>query len=654
MSNANVPWISQVTVLNNGEDVSAQSVNPVFDQLSQNDQYLYNTLQELQNKSVLVAPGLPLSSSEITAGVMTPGTQWCVYYYNNLITGEKGIKRALSEFGNSLSTAFYSPNISSYGFGITQNISNTSADVYMEGLLSLTSPLDDPVNGLLDISSTGVRETFSPGPLFLSSKTPGLLTGTPSGLSVYIGYAIDDSTIILNPQVDQFSALFYSVQLQVLDRPAGTPVNTGGVWTITSPDLTRLGWVPVSVLPTSYTIPSGATFFYNIPNVFTTDNADNSGAGSLSTFEKQQATLLLNLLPPDPAAQSILTTNGVSQIQVNSTDVNGKNGIYSIDQYGLWWYSNTAPTQPWAEDLASGSWTPAMWPTVVSSDIERPIIQLLITKFNPNLKDVIVSSLTAYDDGTVNMIKFLNADNLSLPASTGNIVVQTTTNFDTPVDSTANPTAIVNLTFSQATGKLTLTTAPIVSTLTTPTNSGLSLTNDTNGNYVITQNGQGSVGALDSLDPVNSTLEFLGLNSYIRLKYSSPSPAGIIGKILLPKLFPVNMSLKLVLHVFGFTNTTSTPLNVGFSFQYAISTAGGPPISNSTTFTTTTLAPAIITFPANYTALSPLAVQPTLLVIPGASIGPDTIINFKLLQSTAPTNPYNYDIGILDIYWSLI
>lgn len=670
MSNPSTSWLPQVTEITDGQQVSAEVVNPVFDQLIQREQYLFDTINQLADKSVLIALNQPLNPSEIAPNpqVIQEGYLFVVSYTNNLNTNTQGVVRALSAFTNSYSTSFFSPANTSYTFGIVQNVNaNNSVNVYLNGLINFNVAIDDPTYGMLDFTSPGVREVFQPGPYYLSRKNPGYITANPSGITVFIGYALNNKTFLLNPHVSEFSQLFANYQYDILDRPTGTPVYNSGsnTWSITGSDLTRLGWVDVSSLPGSYIIPSGAKFIYNIPATFTTDNADNGNTGSLSAAEEEQATELRGLLPPDPANFVAFYTNGVQQRYVSAIDTDG---IYSIDSFGLWWYSNVGGSQPWSSDLPSGTWTPPQWPSTKGSSFERPRMYLQFAKFNPNLKNAVVTSLAPYPDGSANVLNIVNKYNTATKASTGDLYVQYLMPFASNVVDTSNPTAISDFSFNQATGLVTKTTIPVVSTLTTPSNSGITLTNDGDGNFVISQQGQGSVGSLDSLEPQNATLEFLGLNSYIRLKYNTSLVAGFIGKILLPKLFPTGTSLKIVVHAFGFANVGSTALNAGYSFQYACSTAQNSlapasvkainSTSTGTLLATTTFTtgggPSLFTFPVNYLANTALVFQTAEFVIPAANIGPDTLVNFKVLQSPASFNPYQADVGILDVYWSLI
>ena len=648
MATNNTPWLPSISLISDGTNVSAEVVNPVFDQCIQNLNYLYNTILNLQNKSVLIATAQPISQLETN---LLPGFQYVVSWGNNVNTGQQGLIRAISAFTNSYSTSFFTSANSSYAFGFTNTIySNGTADVYLEGLINLSTPIDNSTYGFLDFVSPGVRETFRPGPYYLSQKNPGLVTANPSGVIVYIGYALNNTTFLLSPNTDNFSELFSNFQFTILGRPTNVPVLTGSTWTIPSSNLSRLGWVDVSSLPASYTIPAGAAFYYNIPSSFATDNADNGGTGSLTTAQEVQAQQLYGLLPPTPANFVNLTLNGIQQEYANNVN---NNPIYVINEFGLFWMTRQNPYQPWSASLSSG-WVPANW--ISNQGTFPPNIYLIFAKLNPNLSEALVTNLIAYPDGSVNNLNIVqqtSPQTNSPTESTGPLAIQFNLPFSANTTTTSSPLTVSNVSFSQTTGQLTLTTAPLVSTLTTPVNSGLTLTNDSNGNFVISLQGQGTTGQLDEIDEINANYEYLGLNSYLRLKYNTSVISGFAGKITLPSNFSSNVNLYIVMQLFGFSNVASTPQSAGYSFQYSVSTAGNV-LSSISTFTTTSGAPALVTFPASYVANTVLSSQPTQFVIPAAVIAPNSVVNFKVLQQNPTSNFYNNDVGLLTAYWSLV
>lgn len=288
-------------------------------------------------------------------------------------------------------------------------------------------------------------------------------------------------------------------------------------------------------------------------------------------------------------------------------------------------------------------------------------------QLNPNIENIAVTSLAAYPDGTQNVLSLLSQSS-NLPATTGSLNIK----FNLPTSSTSATsaaTAVSSLAFNTTTGALNQTTIPVVSTLTATPNSGLAVSTDGSGNYTIAVQGLGSSGPVN-IQEIGSIYDFYGLNNFLRLPYTSISLAtGFIGTINLPKQFPLNQNIKIYLNLFGTQALTSTQQSVAFTFEYVCNTAqnGTSPTSvktiNSTntgallsvTTSTTSVTLADIVLPTNYVAYTSNIYQPTQFVIPSTNIGPDTNIVFRVYrtQSTAYT-PYNYDVGVLACYWSVL
>ena len=257
------PWLPTVRRIKDGEPVDQETVNVPIDQLTQREQHLYEKFEELNGKSVLISFGQPIYQDPDNSIDM--GEISVVYYKKDLIS--EGLTKGTTGFSSSSSSSMFTPNDSNYSFGILKTVypHTQKADVFIEGLCEFQKDIDDPDYGLIQ-SINGTVEEFKVGPYFLSPKTPGKITRDPSGIPVYLGYAISKRKFLLHTNVDEFSQFFINYRYHVLDRVAGKPSKSGeDIWTIENPDETKLGWVPATF--PGVAIPTGAKFFYNIPNI---------------------------------------------------------------------------------------------------------------------------------------------------------------------------------------------------------------------------------------------------------------------------------------------------------------------------------------------------------------------------------------------------
>lgn len=660
------PWISTITKIKDGQEVRQSVVNPIFEQLSQRDQYLYERLQETANKSNLISFDVPIHPDE--AGIAT-GVLHTVYY-NKDINGE-GVKRTVVSFGLSSTQTFFSANDSSYCYGIVKSVGAAGfVDLWISGLVELSFDIDDPTSGLIDLS---LGEIFDVGPYYLSRTTPGKISKNPNGIAIFVGYAISKRKFLLSPNVDEFSQLFVNYRFDLLDRPTATPVLTTGTWSIPSSNINRLGWLDVVWLQANspstlaaYTIPAGAKFLYNIPNSYTADNADNSGAGSLTTFEKTSGTDLKSLIPPHPANFVELFVNGVLQ---KFNDVNTVDGLYSITEYGIWWFSAADGLQPWASDIGGG-WVPANWPSTKGSDYLRPRIFLQFGKFNPTLKDTLVSSVDSFVDGSNNSslsIGFFDRKT-KLPAKTGDLLAKFNIVNGTDVVAASAATTVSTVNYDQVAGKLILTKIPVVSTLKLDVNSKMTIVNDGNGNFTLGDTSSGSSGAVVDLEPENINLDYLGQSLHSYLKFPVPTTVtnyGVVGKIVLPSVFPITNDMYIVVHLFGFNDVSGANRNVAFDFSYNVSSCintvagisdlvvtNNNPSVYSLKETDSTPSTVTLVMPSDYLAKQPIVFGSSFL-IPKANIGPESVVNFRIKRKVPGSNVYGSPIGALAFYWRI-
>jgi hypothetical protein len=698
------PWVPTVQLIQDGQAVEQAVVNVPLEQLIQRDQHLYDEFAELQGKSVLISFGTPIYPGDLTGDSPIQLGQLNVVYYRKDVGGE-GMSRAQTGFSSSNTSSMFAPNDSNYVFGIIKSVNpDNTVDCFISGICELLVPIDDPINGLLevsrDINGNPVSETFQVGPYYLSRKLPGKLTANPDGIPVYVGYAISPTVFLLQPSVDEFSQFFINYRYNILDRPVYPPVlgQNGTTWSIPTPaghahNPNRLGWIAANSdnLP-GYTIPTSpagvtAKFFYYIPKDLNTTSPDKT---VLNSDEIIEATELGSLLPPVPSNFVEIMSNGVVQ---RYADVYSPDGIYSIDDYGIWWYADQAGLQPWADDILSqGGWDPTNWETYKGSNFRRSRLFISFAKFNPALRTQLVSSLRPFGASS-NFVSFYLKDNPDVSSPTGDLLVKITPQFisagETPTltTNTALPTdipdtvvnnqyttsdnytagsAVADLTYDQNLGKFVKVVTPVVAKLTG--GGGISVTPVVGqpGSYNISYLTNGVYGLVDSIEPINSRLEFRGLNSYIRLPYTNPVtvPYGLIGKVVLTKNAINNVPLNLVFQVFGNQTYSSGNNNteLTFTFEYSATTAknGAAPTSNKNLNSLVSLASAgaqtiTLNMPTagGYTAYTPINLE-GVLTIPAEYIAEDTVVNFKIVRNlSGDGNNYTGDIGILGIYWGI-
>lgn len=334
------PWVPIVRNIVDGTDkVSSEVLNPILKSYTDRTQHLYEKFNDLEDKSVIIAFDQRVTGASVA--------QYSVVYYD-FESVTPGLVLAKPAFATSTYATQFKAANSAFVFGIVKSpvpgSGDKIVDVYLQGLIQVTGI----VTALLDSSSDNTG--FVGGPLYLSSKEAGKLTSVPGGQAIYAGYAKNLNEIYFNPAYESFNDFFLSFKYALLDRPAGTPSLSGTTWSITGGDLTRVGWIPANFNGTitsrqpdnaKYGVPA---FFYNLPDTDATIDADDG----LTAAEKADAKALRKSLPPSPINFTFLSVNGVIQEAKEDTSTLG---VYVVNEYGIWWYSNQADLQPWAKDL---------------------------------------------------------------------------------------------------------------------------------------------------------------------------------------------------------------------------------------------------------------------------------------------------------------
>lgn len=339
-------WTPVVKQLKDGQDVSAAVVNGPISALVDRTQYLYERLEASFNNSRLMAVAQPVADVSVD--------KYSVVYFDGTTVNSIGLKRAVPKLANLANYPFFRGADSAHVFGVVADaVVNNNANVCLQGLLA--SANDDVVGALLD----QLDASFISGPLYLSGTVAGKLTPIPNGLAIFVAYAKSRQEIYINPNQESLSELFWSFRYSIIDRPAGEVAFSAGLWTMSAPSPTKVGWVratdKLSVNELAVLFPDGApTYFYQLPDQATIESADNV---ELTNEERAAAINLRAAFPVRTNAFSFLSVNGILYSpRLSAVD----KGTYVLNELGLWWfrdtYDSSADTgefdQPWASDLA--------------------------------------------------------------------------------------------------------------------------------------------------------------------------------------------------------------------------------------------------------------------------------------------------------------
>ena len=632
------PWIPTPNQITDGQAVDASVVNPLFQQLVQREQYLYETLDALANKSVLINFNQLVASS--IASTVIPGN--AVYIDTDANTSDAtqnqlSLQLGLAAFGQLTTTNDYQPNNSTYVVGLVKATyvvgSLTYADVYTQGLCVFANPITAFIDG---------NPAFKTGPLYLSRTNPGNLTYSPQGIAVFVGYAMDAYTIHLRPNIHELAQYYINYNIDLLDRPAGTPVlNTvAQTWSIAAVDSSfsnNVGWIPAATaiangMVDPYYSTSPALFFYNLP-------ANPALDTTISANEQTQSVTLKSAFPPIPTNFSVLTSNGVTQKQRRFA---GDDGVYAINDYGIWWYDNTNGNQPWAQDVGA----PSTWLSSRGSDVYRPRLNLSFCKLTPSIMNSVVTKLAVRNTTGVNdstkAVQLLNSTVPTNTATVGSLLLQ----YQLPISAGASlnqATAVGgNMVYSQVDGQLEYSPTPIISSINGI--GGINVSMDSTGGATLYYSGANS-GIIQDLEPINGDFQELGLNYYLLWGNTISPTQGVDGSFTLPSNTPAKAIL-LKLLMFGDTSSVSS--NIQLQCSYSVAGAGTVITANSVTLPVTTAALS------NYAGYTTFLVTDPNLTIPATAIQSDSIVNFRITRVIPSSNPYNYNVGLLGIYWEIV
>jgi len=651
MASIVTPWVPTVRNISNGEDVSAETINPTISQLTQRDQHLFERIQSFANKSVLIAFDIPIHPDYL--GQVTENQP--VYYFSD--SNGEGLAPAQAAYTSS-NNSLFNPSASTFAVGIVSQVKSTNkADVFTLGLITYDKEIGDGTNDTIPLLRSG--ESFQSGPLYLTRSVAGRLTSNPGGLAVFMGLALDSKQFLVSPNVESLNQFFVQYRISVFDKPAGVANLSGGTWSITyttPAEEGNVGWIPAadSGAPTSL-IPTNAKFFYRIPNGTLTDPG-------LTSDELEQAQTLREVWPPAPTTFATLVMNGVIQ---KSYQADTGEGSYTINEYGLWWMTDNEGEVPWSDQIdgADPAWGPAK--TLRGEVFTRPVMVLDFVRYNPELAQSLVTTLTPFSDESTNN----TANSVSIQDAAGNpaekgdlffkLDIQSSqiTPTGTPPVTLPGPAtgwtngltllrnqALKDVRYNPKTGKLEKVSGPVISDIQGA--GGVAVTVDSAGIATITFNAGGISGSTDAIEPINARLEFFGLHSYFVMRPSADLRTGLIGKIVLPATLSGN---DLALSLVGVPKTTfASSSALSFNFSYAVG-RNEEVIANVSTSSSVSFSPDSAV--AANTQSTWIA---DTFVIPADQLSPNAIVNFKLERNDALVTPaYTGDFGIIAINWSL-
>jgi len=306
-----------------------------------------------------------------------------------------------------------------------------------------------------------------------------------------------------------------------------------------------------------------------------------------------------------------------------------------------------------------------VWKFARGTEEYRPRITIQFLKFNPALRDSIVTSVKKYNAES-NAIRFYKSDK-SAESSTGDLLARLNLEMEDGTPEESASTAITDFTYDETTGIITKTSAPMISELIEGT--GISITPRTvggvtkPGSYILNSSANNQAGRISYLEPDGAELVYSGLNSYMNMPPATTVSSSLTGKILLPTTIP-DADMLIVILLIGGTSLSLGAANrvLEFDFAYTVSKPGS--VLDST-ITPTAITINIPNSTAAYTAKTvfkvggvantpPYSIPITTLKIPSTAFkGGDCDVNFRLTRKTPAANGYVGDVGVVDIYWKI-
>lgn len=277
------------------------------------------------------------------------------------------------------------------------------------------------------------------------------------------------------------------------------------------------------------------------------------------------------------------------------------------------------------EDIATAhtdnvyfKWAPAYWQIAKGRDETRPKLQVQFTRVNPDLKDIVVSSLS-YDATIPTTDVPVEIVGTTTGATHGDLKIRTKVPLTSVAGTSASATAVASLTWEN--NKLKVQTTPVVTSLLS--SGGISIQAAENGAYILGMTG-GTLNTISQLEPENTKLEFKGLNSYLVF---GAAACGVVGKFSLPASIPANTSVRI--NVFGFKKGVGTAPVFSFSYNQ---------ISYLTGTISTDVTPGDVDVAADITTSTcqRLFTEASLVISNPVANG---VVNFRLSKAVEASNP---------------
>ena len=201
-------------------------------------------------------------------------------------------------------------------------------------VMALTSPTEAQIGlygrvGGISSALWAAVGVVDAGHYYLSPSS-GRLTTENGVADLYVGqYLPGDQSFILRPDLPELGKHLHTL-FRIAADPAvadKTDVNApapGGVHTITAPDSSARGWLPVASFdPATYSVPAGAVFGYNIAHTSEVD--------------------VNKLWPPQPLTSGVLEAGGL----LLDTD------LVVFNESGIWWMADGYGQAPWPVDYST-------------------------------------------------------------------------------------------------------------------------------------------------------------------------------------------------------------------------------------------------------------------------------------------------------------
>jgi hypothetical protein len=201
-------WIPQVNPPLDGEAVSSSVASRSISQLAKRDAYLFGQIENLNQTGGRLVASRAVLDSGVSTGQLV--------YWND---SSKCFSLALAQIGFNSDGELKNFD-SSFAAGLVLSSSGGTGDVLLYGAIDPSVALPGTnLEYLLDYAST--QGSFTSGVYYLSRKTAGKITSTPSMPRVQLGY-FSNNLIIFTPRYDGYPSghVHYSFKLEA--RPAAS------------------------------------------------------------------------------------------------------------------------------------------------------------------------------------------------------------------------------------------------------------------------------------------------------------------------------------------------------------------------------------------------------------------------------------------------